>query len=163
MGHSYFKGLNYTLGNEDTSVEIELIKKLKPKKIFSICGSGGRSLPLMHSEASDIALADLSGEQLMLAELRLATYRTLNHEEFLLFWGYYPYSNDNDTAKRSELFRKLTLKPETLTFFTNVFTEINFESLLYLGKWERTFAVFAKANRALQRGFHYKKFAIISF
>lgn len=156
MSHSYFSGLNYTLGNEDTSVEIELIKKLKPKKIFSICGSGGRSLPLMHSGASDIALADLSREQLMLAELRYATYKEFNHEEFLLFWGYYPFSNDNDTGRRKELFSKLTLKSETLVFFTNVFNEINFESLLYLGKWERTFAVFAKANRVLM-GLDYDK------
>ncbi|MBC7429948.1 MAG: DUF3419 family protein [Bacteriovorax sp.] len=149
MSHSYFSGLNYTLGNEDTSVEIELIKRLKPKKIFSICGSGGRSLPLMHVEAEDITLADLSKEQLMLAELRLATYRSFNHEEFLLFWGYYPYADDNDTSKRKELFQKIKITPETKTFFTNIFNEINYTSLLYLGKWERTFAVFAKACRVL--------------
>ena len=149
MSHSYFSGLNYTLGNEDTSVEIELIKKLKPKKVFSICGSGGRSLPLMHDESTDLTLSDLSNEQLMLAELRLNAYKTFNHEEFLLFWGYYPYANDNDTAKRKELFQKLTLKPELRTFFTNIFNEIEFQSLLYLGKWERTFAVFAKALRVL--------------
>lgn len=149
MSHKYFSGLNYTLGNEDTSVEIELIKKLKPSKIFSICGSGGRSLPLMHQESTDIALSDLSKEQLMLAELRLTSYQNFTHEEFLLFWGYFPYSSDNDTAKRKELFLKMTLKPETRSFFTNIFNEINYDSLLYLGKWERTFAVFSKANRAL--------------
>ncbi|MBC7714317.1 MAG: DUF3419 family protein [Rhizobacter sp.] len=149
MSHSYFSGLNYTLGNEDTSVEIELIKKLKPKKIFTICGSGGRSLPLMHEDAEEISLADLSKEQLMLAELRLAAYRHFSHEEFLLFWGYYPYAHDNDTAKRKDLFQKLQLKSESKTFFTNIFNEINYSSLLYLGKWERTFAVFAKACRVI--------------
>ena len=149
MSHKYFSGLNYTLGNEDTSVEIELIKKLKPKKIFSICGSGGRSLPLVHDCAEEITLSDLSKEQLMLGELRLSSYRHLLYDEFLLFWGYYPYSNDNHRTQRKEFFFKLTLTNSARDFFLNIFNEIEFESLLYLGKWERTFQVFAKINRAL--------------
>lgn len=149
MGQKYFSGLNYTLGNEDTSVEIDLIKKLKPKNIFSICGSGGRSLPLMHSEAVDLTLSDLSKEQLQLAELRLVTYRQFSHEDFLLFWGYFPYTDNNYSTQRRELFNQLKLSTATQQFFTNVFNEIKFDSLLYLGKWERTFAVFAKVNRAL--------------
>lgn len=149
MAQKYFSGLNYTLGNEDTSVEIEMIKILKPKNIFSICGSGGRSLPLAHAEAEHLALADLSKEQLLLAQLRLATYKDLSHEEFLLFWGYYPYSSDNHASERKNLFNKISLSVEARDFFNNVFLEINFDSLLYLGKWERTFATFAKLNRAL--------------
>jgi S-adenosylmethionine-diacylglycerol 3-amino-3-carboxypropyl transferase len=149
MGQKYFSGLNYTLGNEDTSVEIEMIKALKPVNVFSICGSGGRSLPLMHEKAEVLSLSDLSKEQLRLAELRLATYRELTHEQFLMFWGYYPYSDDNNSTSRKKLFAQVTLNPETREFFTQVFTEINFDSLLYLGKWERTFAVFAKVNRVL--------------
>ncbi len=149
MGQKYFSGLNYTLGNEDTSVEIEMIKKLKPKSIFSICGSGGRSLPLVHDEAIELSLSDLSIEQLNLAELRLATYRELTHEKFLMFWGYYPYSDTNHKSSRREIFSKLTLTQKSREFFTQVFTDIEFDSLLYLGKWERTFAIFAKVNRLL--------------
>lgn len=149
MAQKYFSGLNYTLGNEDTSVEIEMIKELKPKSIFSICGSGGRSLPLMHEGALNLSLSDLSIEQLRLAELRLSTYREFTHEQFLMFWGYYPYSDNNHKSERKELFRKVTLTPKTREFFTQVFSEIDFDSLLYLGKWERTFAVFAKINRVL--------------
>ncbi|MBY0415690.1 MAG: DUF3419 family protein [Bdellovibrionales bacterium] len=149
MAQKYFSGLNYTLGNEDTMVEIELIKKMKPKKIFSICGSGGRSLPLLHAEAECLDLADLSKEQLQLAELRLCTYKELSHEDFLLFWGYYPYSSDNHVSMRKVIFNKLSLSSATRDFFTEVFTAIEFDSLLYLGKWERTFALFAKINKTL--------------
>lgn len=149
MGQKYFSGLNYTLGNEDTSVEIGMIKELKPTNVFSICGSGGRSLPLMHESAELLTLSDLSKEQLRLAELRLATYRELTHEQFLIFWGYFPYSDDNHKSERKELLAKVTLTPDTREFFTQVFSEIDFDSLLYLGKWERTFAVFAKINRVL--------------
>jgi S-adenosylmethionine-diacylglycerol 3-amino-3-carboxypropyl transferase len=58
MAQKYFTGLNYTLGNEDTSVEIGLVAKFKPKSIFSVCGSGGRALPLC-GEAFDLSLSDL--------------------------------------------------------------------------------------------------------
>lgn len=149
MGQKYFTGLNYTLGNEDTTVEVEMIKALKPTDVFSICGSGGRSLPLMHEGANSLSLSDLSKEQLQLAELRLATYRDLSHDEFLMFWGYYPYSDDNHKSQRRDLFAKITLTPDTREFFSKVFGETEFGSLLYLGKWERTFAVFAKINRVL--------------
>jgi S-adenosylmethionine-diacylglycerol 3-amino-3-carboxypropyl transferase len=149
MGQKYFSGLNYTLGNEDTSVEIEMVKCLKPKSVFSICGSGGRSLPLMGEETELLTLADLSKEQLQLAELRLATYKTLTAEQFLLFWGYFPFSDNNYQNERKEIFLNLKLTPESREFFTNVFNEIHFDSLLYLGKWERTFAVFAKVCRVL--------------
>lgn len=149
MSDKYFTGLNYTLGNEDTTVEVELIKKLKPKKVFSICGSGGRSLPLMHQETTELVLSDLSKEQLLLAELRLATYRQLTHEEFLLFWGYFPFSDNNHAGKRRELFSRLTISSAVYNFFYKVFNETQFDSILYAGKWERTFAVFAKINRLL--------------
>ncbi len=144
MAQKYFSGLNYTLGNEDTSVEIALIKDLKPNKIFSICGSGGRSLPLMHNDCEILSLADLSEEQLFLAECRFHTYRQLSHEDFLLFWGYYPFSDNNHQGRRREIFSDLKLSSKAHAFLSQVFHEIHFDSLLYLGKWESTFAVFAK-------------------
>lgn len=66
-----------------------------------------------------------------------------------MFWGYYPYADNNHKSQRKELFSAVTLTPESRDFFSRVFNEIDFDSLLYLGKWERTFAVFAKLNRAL--------------
>lgn len=149
MAQKYFTGLNYTLGNEDTTLEVELIKKLNPKAIFSICGSGGRSLPLMHETCESLALSDLSKEQLLLARLRLATYKELSFDDFFIFWGYFPYSNDNYQTKRKEIFERLTLEEETRKFFESVFLVTQFDSLLYLGKWERTFALFAKINKII--------------
>ena len=46
MTEKYFKSLNYSLGNEDTTFEVEMVKKLNPKKVLAVAGSGGRSLPL---------------------------------------------------------------------------------------------------------------------
>lgn len=149
MSNRYFSGLNYTLGNEDTSVEIGLVKQYNPKSIFSICGSGGRSLPLMHDECQELTVADLSREQLLLCELRLCTYKELSHQDFLLFWGYYPYSDVNHRGKRRELFVGLKLSDAAYAFFSQVFHQTQYDSLLYLGKWERTFLLFSKINRVL--------------
>lgn len=148
MAQKYFSGLNYTLGNEDTSVEIELVKLFKPQSIFSVCGSGGRALPLC-GEAIDLTLSDLSKEQIHLAMLREATYKQLSHQDFLSFWGYFPFSDDNFCDGRRNVFLKLEISPEVRGYFQSIFEQIEFTSLLYLGKWERTFQVLAKINRAL--------------
>ena len=148
MGQKYFTGLNYTLGNEDTSVEIALVKQYKPQSIFSVCGSGGRSIPLC-GDALNVSLSDLSKEQLLLAELREATYKQLGHEDFLSFWGYFPFSDNNLCESRKNTFKKLDLSIDVRNYFQEVFTEINFNSLLYLGKWERTFSILAKIIRTI--------------
>lgn len=147
MKKEYFGGLNYTLGNEDTAVEIALVKKYKPKKICAVCGSGGRSLALLHDEVLDLTVIDLSPEQLFLAELRLATYQKLSYEDFLSFWQYSPLLNDDGHKKRENIFNSLTLTTETRKYFQNIFNEINFGPILYIGKWERTFRTFSKIVR----------------
>lgn len=149
MTTKYFNGLNYTLGNEDTAFEIELIKKHKPQKVFAICGSGGRSLPLCHEKSTHLTLADLSKEQLYLAELRAYTYKYLSYTEFLIFWGYFPYADNDHGYKRKELFIKLNLPSHLYAFFSQVLHETNNQSFLYLGKWERTFDVLAKINKVI--------------
>lgn len=147
MSDKYFTGLNYTLGNEDTGLEVSLVDQFKSKSIFSVCGSGGRSLPLTAEHVQFLTLSDLSIEQLNLAMLREATYRQLSYEDFLTFWGYFPKPPNESQLERELLFKKLDLSDEVRDFFSKIFTEINFSSVLYLGKWERTFLVLAKINR----------------
>lgn len=147
MGKKYFTGLNYTLGNEDTSVEINLCKAFNPQRIFSICGSGGRALPLATDKTELITLGDLSREQLFLADLRHSTYKELSYDDFLKFWGYFPFRDDDNGDFRKKVFYSLDLDPEVRNFFEKVFIELDFRSVLYLGKWERTFQTLAHINR----------------
>lgn len=140
----YFYALNYTLANEDTQFEYEMVKKLKPKKIVSVCGAGSRCFPLLTEETTDIYLVDLSKEQLMLARLREACYKNLSFDEFLLFWGYPPYRAKENQVKRKEVLSKLNLDIELDNYFKNLFAKNDWNSLLYIGKWEKTFAFFSK-------------------
>ena len=149
MGQLYFSKLNYTLGNEDTSVEIKLINQFNPQSVFTICGSGGRSLPLMSSNTKTLTLADLSSEQLLLAKLREATYKQLSYKDFLSFWGYDNFDETDVSETRKLIFYKLDLEEMVRNYFEEVFNEINFQPILYLGKWEKTFQTLAKINRTI--------------
>lgn len=149
MSKKYFTGLNYTLGNEDTNLEISLVKTLLPKSVLAICGSGGRSIPLAQSGVEQLSLVDLSREQIFLAKLREATYKQLSYDQFIDFWGYYPDDNDGHEALRKKIFAQLNLDESVRKFFENIFNEIDYSSLLYLGKWEQTFATLSKINQKI--------------
>ncbi|MCF8059625.1 MAG: DUF3419 family protein [Bacteriovoracaceae bacterium] len=148
MVQKYFNQLNYTLGNEDTSVDVELVKRLGAKSIFSVAGCGSRSFPLLES-ADSIDLVDISQYQLSLCRLREAMYRHLTFNEFLLFFDYPPFHGQDNSFERNRIFRSLELESRDRDFFRNLFVEINWGSLLYQGKWERTFQTMAVALRGI--------------
>ena len=145
----YFSSLNYTLGNEDTEFEVKLVEKQKPKKILSIAGCGSRALPLLSCGASELICVDVATAQLALTRLRLACYYKLSHEEFLIFWGFPPYAAYDYSKTRKDLFMSLDLSAEDRTFFSAIFLENKWESILYLGKWERTFQTLSKGLRLI--------------
>ena len=144
MVKKYFSDLNYTLGNEDTKMEYEMIKSLKPKNVLTIAGSGSRALPLVHKGLENLYCVDVSRPQLFLTELRKETIKSLSHHDYLAFWGFPPYAAYDYSIKRREIFEGLELSYDCKSYFNKVFSEVKWGSILYLGKWERTFGVFAK-------------------
>ncbi len=143
----YFQRLNYTLGNEDTTLEWEMVRKLNPKRVLAVCGSGGRSLPLLMPNTDKLVLADLAGPQLGLARLRLATYRDLSFDQFLRFWGYAPYADENLAKERQELFNKLQLSDSDKQEVGQALAQAEWGALLYRGGWEKTFATLSRIVR----------------
>jgi S-adenosylmethionine-diacylglycerol 3-amino-3-carboxypropyl transferase len=146
MSFSYFNTLNYTLANEDTALEIAILPQ-GADHVISVCGSGGRVLPLLSRSPKRVTLVDLSQEQLYLAELRFASVRALGLSEFMQFWGYPPVSAE--PAERRRMFDAFDLSPEAKEFFQGLFSENQWQSILYSGRWERTIAKLATANRLL--------------
>lgn len=144
----YFNKLNYTMANEDTGFEAAVVARTQPKSILSVCGSGGRSLPLATSGPERIICTDLAVEQLWLAALREAMFRAFSREEFLKFFGYPPFESTS-AAERKKLFESLKLTPEVKSFFDGLFGAQNWGTLLYNGKWERTFQKISKLVRTL--------------
>ena len=149
MTEKYFKSLNYSLGNEDTTLEVRMVEELKPKRVLAVAGSGGRSLPLLCHGPSDLYCVDLSKEQIHLTELRAAGYKDLSFDEYILFWGYPPYEPNENGQKRKDLFNKMTLSENCKSFFTKLYEQIDWASPLYLGKWEKTFQVVASVVKKI--------------
>ncbi len=140
----YFQSLNYTLANEDTNFEMALLPK-NAKAIASVNGSGSRSLPLMAYGPDLLWTIDISPQQLELSKLRLETIRALNHSEFLQFWGYHAQHH----LERKKIFGNLNLTGDSRQYFTRIFTELDWQELLYQGKWEKTFQKLATVNKVL--------------
>lgn len=149
MSEKYFKSLNYSLANEDTWPEVKLLRKWKPKKILSVAGSGGRSLPLLVADPAELHVIDLSEQQLWLGSLREETIRKCNHDDFLLFWGYPPYEGIVYNKRRKEIFQSLELSSDARTYFSGLFERLAWNTILYEGKWEKTFHKFSYVTRAL--------------
>ncbi len=148
MSNQYFSGINYSLGNEDTSLEYELCRQHKPKVTVAIAGSGGRSLPLLAFSQKLFAI-DVSKEQLALTELRVHSYQSLDYYSFLKFWGYPPFGEYDYSNYRRVILNELPLTHQTRSYFRELFGPINYASILYSGKWERTFQILSKGLRLL--------------
>lgn len=142
----YFNALNYTLGNEDTSLELSILPE-KTKHILTIAGSGSRVLPLLAKNPGLVTCVDLVKEQLYLTELRIESARALEHKEFLAFWGYPPTQCTPEI--RRKFFERINLSRQSKNFWTVVFKSNRWDSVLYLGRWEKTFDKLSRINRRM--------------
>ncbi|MCO4755667.1 MAG: DUF3419 family protein [Bacteriovoracaceae bacterium] len=149
MAQKYFNDLNYTMANEDSSMERSIVAKLKSKKILSVCGSGARALALLNPNVEALDCADLSPSQLGLARLRVELIKKLDIEQYKMFWGYAPYSPNEHKEQRKEVFRNLELSQSDKDLFENLHKQNSWESLLYKGKWESSFCGFGKLTQVL--------------
>lgn len=136
---NYFNSLNYSIANEDIAFELSLCKAIRPRRILAICGSGARFLPLAATRPEHITAIDLAPQQLALADLRRSLMQTVSLDEYQQFLGYPPYDTVSHKEERQALFTRLDLKPTTRRYFEQLFARINWEGLLYQGRWEQTF------------------------
>ena len=141
MGQAHFNGLVYTLTNEDSLVEAELLPD-NTERVIAIAGSGSRIVPLLTKSPKELVCVDLSVEQLYLTELRVESVRHLSRDEFIQFFGY-PSASDS-AQNREVLFKKLvSLSPAAKDFFLNLFSNTSWKPLLYSGKWEQSVRKFS--------------------
>lgn len=139
----YFDSLNYSLGNEDSELEYRLAEIYQSQFVLAVCGSGGRSLPLIAFKAKHLSLLDISEWQMALGKLRAYTYQYLNYQDFLVFWGYAHNLNLEDQNIK-KLRKQVIDDYSKLSFdegsrWREYFSSFSWESILYNGKWERTF------------------------
>ncbi len=149
---AYFEKLNYSLSNEDTRIEFELLKQ-NVDSVFAIAGSGARVLPLVARNPKSLTIVDLSPEQLYMTELRIAAARALTYEEFLFFLGYRGglFEGHPEGDDRSELFQSLELSDACRSFWKTHQGLWEPRGFILLGKWENHFQKLGEIFRKVLR------------
>ncbi|MGZ3770192.1 MAG: DUF3419 family protein [Bdellovibrio sp.] len=140
MAKEYFSDLNYTLSNEDTRIEFDLLPA-NADRVFSIAGSGARCLPLIAKNPKCLDVIDMSVSQLYLCELRLQAMKTLSYEEYLFLMGYRGglQGGRDDGDDREVLFKKLTLSDDAKAYWTERISGWRSRGFILLGRWESHF------------------------
>ncbi len=144
MGESYFNKLNYTLSNEDTTLELGVLPE-RTRHVAAVAGSGARVLPLFARHPEIVTCSDRSPAQLALTRLRVESVRALSWQDFLTFWGY--PARDGDTLRpeeRKAVFESLTLPDEARASLLPHFEETAWDSILYSGSWETAMGSLAR-------------------
>lgn len=141
MASEYFSDLNYTLANEDTRIELDLLPE-GASDVFCIAGSGSRAFPLLAKNPKRLEIVDMSVSQLYLAELRIEAARKLSHEEWLFFLGYrggLQKSDRYDGDDRLELFERLALSADCRRYWVERGDGWKKRGFILLGRWEGHF------------------------
>lgn len=146
MKSHYFRHLNYTLGDEDSRLEFGILEP-EAGHVMAVAGSGGRVLPLLARHPRHLTCVDISQPQLFLTELRVEAVRSLEREEFLGFLGYPGHVIRPE--ERRQLLGRLALSLDAARFFEELFGSIDWQPLLYLGRFERTLRVISRVNGLL--------------
>jgi len=132
----YFSTLNYSLANEDSSVELSILPPATANVVV-VAGSGARVLPLFAKNPRRVVCVDVSPAQLQLTELRIAAARSLTLSDFRDFFGY--SATDIGWQRRRSLFYQLQLSRAAQEGLGAIFNHNGWQPIIYLGRWERAF------------------------
>lgn len=83
----FYRHLNYSLGNEDWSVEEQALRIKPGDKVVCVTASGDRSLHLLMTRCAEIISLDMNPIQNYLLNLKLAAISQLDYEKYIAFLG----------------------------------------------------------------------------
>lgn len=141
---TYFSALNYSLGDEDPSVEVSVLPP-DSKHVMCIAGSGTRVVPLLARKPRILTCVDILPEQLALTELRIEAIRCLRHEEFMQLMGY-DMANSSPRV-REALFERVQLSAAARTLLQAMFSRNGWAPIIYIGKFEQMLMTLSKLFR----------------
>ncbi|MDB5999567.1 MAG: hypothetical protein JWP52_1266 [Rhizobacter sp.] len=165
----YFHGLNYSLGDEDSRLELGVMPA-GVRHAVSIAGSGARIVPLLARHPLVLTCVDMSVAQLALTSLRLACLEHFDRDTYLGFLGYRPMA----AQERESRFHDLRLAEVERRILVEMMTRLHFGPVIYTGRFERTLrrlcfinrmvcgsrgrAIFEQTSLAAQRRFYSEGF-----
>ncbi len=142
---SYFKHLNYTLGDEDAQTEMEMLAEAS-EHVFAIADCGSRVVPLLARAPRKLTCVDISPDQLAVTRLRIALLRQVDRDIYCQFLG---YTQGMTPQMRRTWFAGLDLEFQHRTVLEEMFGRIHWGPLVYEGKFERMLLTLSKVTRAV--------------
>ncbi len=97
----FYNYLNYSLGNEDWSVEEQALRVNPGDSVICVTASGDRALHLLMTDCTEIVSVDMNRIQNYLLELKIAAIEQLDFEKYLAFLG------GESTIHRYDIFKYL--------------------------------------------------------
>lgn len=138
----YFERLNYSLGDEDTTLEYAILPECA-KHLVGVAGSGGRLLPLLARSPARMTCTDISAPQLAFTRLRFALLEQTDHASFMEFMG---YQTQTSSVRRQSIFQHLDLPSADRHWLAELFRSRNWKAPIYMGAFEQTLQRLAKVN-----------------
>ena len=139
--NSYFAKFNYSLANEDASIELE--ESRPSRSILAITGSSARVIPHLNASIERVTACDISADQLTYLKFKRSLVQQLSLEEALEVLGYRKISR----AERMSLLGKLKL-PDDESRLANWGLSLD-EGLIYQGAWEKKLRLVSRRIRQL--------------
>jgi S-adenosylmethionine-diacylglycerol 3-amino-3-carboxypropyl transferase len=143
---SYFDTLNYSLGDEDSQVELGMLPE-RARHVLAIAGSGGRALPLLSRFPARLTCVDSSSDQLAMAELRLAALRRFERDDYMALLGF--AVDDIGPRKRRALLAQLGLSPVVRATVEAWCARRNDGPIIFFGRFEQTLRTMSRVFRLI--------------
>lgn len=128
----FYKRLNYSLGNEDWTVEEQALKVAPGDHIVCVTASGDRPLHLLMTDCASIISIDMNPIQNYLLNLKRTAINHLDYEKYLGFLGC------EDTSHRYAIFNEIKphMDPDAAEFWSQHKKMIE-NGVIYQGLVER--------------------------
>ena len=139
MRNKRFRGLNYSLSNEDNYVEYHYLREGVSAALAVSC-SGAPVIGLLAKSPEHLHCVDISPQQLYLTKLRLEAVKTLGFEEYMMLLGYPPWDQSKDCLKRfrKRFVERASWKDSRCRDFLMMLGEANqWNEFIYTGRWEK--------------------------
>jgi S-adenosylmethionine-diacylglycerol 3-amino-3-carboxypropyl transferase len=142
----FYNRLNYSLGNEDWSVESQALRVAKGDRVICVTASGDRPLHLLMTDCAEIISIDMNPLQSHLLELKMAAIAWLEYEKYLKFLGCEPCKH------RLSIYRELKphLSIEAQTYWDK-HPKMLTRGVIYQGMVERLTNVVAHGFKAVKK------------
>lgn len=126
----YFTNLNYSLANEDSSIERLAIGNFSTA--LAVAGSGSRAFSLIHRDLKKLIIVDISQPQIEFSQFKWELIQKLSYQNYLMVMGYKTAS----LSERLKIIDAGKLSSQSKIYADSIPRKCLKQGLIYSGRWE---------------------------